>query len=274
MKTEDLVGMLILGTWLGMLGLEALFPARAYPRVRGWRWWGALSFLVLMSLNAGLPLLLPAVFFEHSLLKLAELPIAVGAVLGLVVNTGVGYVYHRFCHRFDFMWRWFHQLHHSAPRLDIASSTMFHPFEITAYVMLQMVVLVPVLGLSPEAAAFAGYLGALYSLFQHWNVRTPRWLGYVIQRPESHGVHHEQGVHAYNYGDLPLWDLLFGTFRNPRQFTGNVGFGADQHRRVGSMLIGRDVSLGTGTAALQTRVLQSAPLGAIRELPPQPAIGH
>lgn len=252
MKTEDLVGILILGTWLGMLGLEALFPARAYPRVRGWRWWGAAAFLVLMSLNAGLPLLLPAVFFEHSLLGLAELPIAVGAVLGLVVNTGVGYVYHRLCHRFDFMWRWLHQLHHSAPRIDIASSTMFHPFEIAAYVMLQMVVLVPVLGLSPEAAAFAGYLGAFYSFFQHWNVRTPTWLGYLIQRPESHGMHHEQGVHAYNYGDLPLWDVLFGTFRNPAQFTGDVGFGGTAHTRVFSMLFGRDVSCGTGTQVLQS----------------------
>lgn len=262
MKIEDLIGILIVGTWLGMLVLESLFPARAYPRVRGWRWWGALAFLVLISLNAGLPLLLPAVFFEHSLLKLAGLPIAVGAVLGLVVNTGVGYVYHRLCHRFDFMWRWFHQLHHSAPRIDIASSTMFHPFEITAYVMLQMVVLVPVLGLSAEAAAFAGYLGAFYSLFQHWNVRTPTWLGYVIQRPESHGVHHEQGVHAFNYGDLPLWDLLFGTFRNPRQFTGDVGFGGNQHTRLGSMLIGRDVSAGTGTQTLQSRATTAPQIAA------------
>ena len=55
-------------------------------------------------------------------------------------------------------------------------------------------------------------------------------------------------MHARNYGDLPLWDLLFGTFSNPRAFTGEVGFSPGSHRRVGSMLIGRDVSQGSGTA--------------------------
>ena len=45
--------------------------------------------------------------------------------------------------------------------------------------------------------------------------RTPRWLGYVIQRPEAHGLHHELGEHRRNYSDFPLWDMLTGTFVNP-----------------------------------------------------------
>ena len=52
-------------------------------------------------------------------------------------------------------------------------------------------------------------------LLYHWNVSTPAWLGYLIQRPESHCVHHQHGLHRYNYADLPVWDMLFGTFRNP-----------------------------------------------------------
>ena len=66
-------------------------------------------------------------------------------------------------------------------------------------------------------------MSAFYALFQHWNVRTPRWLGYIIQRPESHGLHHELGVHARNYSDFPLWDILMGTFVNPASFDGDVG---------------------------------------------------
>lgn len=61
-------------------------------------------------------------------------------------------------------------------------------------------------------------------MFQHANIRTPRWLGYLIQRPESHAVHHGRGIHRYNYADLPLWDIIFGTFRNPETATGEVGF--------------------------------------------------
>ena len=60
-------------------------------------------------------------------------------------------------------------------------------------------------------------------MFQHWNVCTPRWLGYILQRPESHGLHHELGIHGRNYSDFPLWDSLMGTFVNPDTFEGEVG---------------------------------------------------
>ena len=72
-------------------------------------------------------------------------------------------------------------------------------------------------------------------------MRTPHWLGYVLQRPESHCVHHEAGLHAYNYADLPLIDMLFGTFRNPRTWSARCGLGEEQEQRVGAMLAGVDV---------------------------------
>ena len=88
--------------------------------------------------------------------------------------------------------------------------------------LLQLFVTVIVLGLEPLAAAVIGYLVAFNGFFQHWNVRTPQWLGYLIQRPESHCVHHRMGVHYYNYSDFPPWDMLFGTFRNPREVHGRL----------------------------------------------------
>jgi hypothetical protein len=80
------------------------------------------------------------------------------------------------------------------------------------------------------------------AMFQHANLNTPAWMGYFIQRPESHGIHHERGIHRYNYSDLPLWDIVFGTFRNPKTFAGEVGFEWGSSRRVGALLLGRDVS--------------------------------
>lgn len=67
------------------------------------------------------------------------------------------------------------------------------------------------------------------------------WVGYLIQRPEAHSVHHARGLHAYNYGNVPVWDLLFGTFRNPSGFNAEQGFWDGASARVGSMLMGRDV---------------------------------
>lgn len=250
MKPEEIAVVAILTTWLGMLALEAAFPARSYPRVRGWRLAGALYLLGYFAVGTLVPLLLPERVFELSIVNGAKLGVFGGAAAGYLVVTFVGYCYHRACHRFDVLWRGLHQLHHSAPRLDIGGSMVFHPLEMAAYTLIQLGTAVA-LGLDPRAAAVLGYVGAFYSLFQHLNVRTPRWLGYFIQRPEAHGLHHERGVHASNYGDLPIWDVLFGTFRNPDRFEGEVGFGSGAHRRVLSMLIGRDVSGGTGTAALQ-----------------------
>ncbi|NOJ44259.1 hypothetical protein [Bradyrhizobium australiense] len=42
-------------------------------------------------------------------------------------------------------------------------------------------------------------------------------------------------MHAYNYGDPPIWAILFGTFRNPASFEGAVGFDQPANR-LGAML--------------------------------------
>src|SRR3546814_7488520 len=79
-------------------------------------------------------------------------------------------------------------------------------------------------------------------MFQHANIKTPHWLGYLIIRPESHTLHHQRGVHRHNYCDLPLWDMIFGTFRNPRYWEGEAGFYDGASRRIGAMLIGKERS--------------------------------
>jgi sterol desaturase/sphingolipid hydroxylase (fatty acid hydroxylase superfamily) len=109
-------------------------------------------------------------------------------------------------------------------------------------IALQTFVTVIVLGLEPVAAALVGYLIAFNGMFQHWNVRTPQWVGYIIQRPEAHCVHHRLGFHYYNFADLSVIDMVFGTFRNPRQFLGECGFEADADRHLGAMLVLRDVN--------------------------------
>jgi sterol desaturase/sphingolipid hydroxylase (fatty acid hydroxylase superfamily) len=106
---------------------------------------------------------------------------------------------------------------------------------------LSSAILYLVAGLGPAAAAGGVLLSGLAELVYHWNIRTPYWLGFLFQRPESHCIHHEKGVHSFNYSDLPLWDMLFGTFRNPREWNAQCGFEPAQELRFGEMLIGRDV---------------------------------
>jgi sterol desaturase/sphingolipid hydroxylase (fatty acid hydroxylase superfamily) len=134
-----------------------------------------------------------------------------------------------------------HQLHHSAERMDVFGSAYFHPFEIIESNVIGIVLFNLVLGLTPEAAALSTIWQAFNGIFQHGNIKTPVWLGYLIQRPEAHGVHHTRGIHGFNYSNLPLWDLVFGTFRNPAVWDGDAGFYPGSTNKTVPMLLGRDV---------------------------------
>jgi sterol desaturase/sphingolipid hydroxylase (fatty acid hydroxylase superfamily) len=133
-------------------------------------------------------------------------------------------------------------MHHSAERIDIWGALYFHPFDTLGFTFVGSLALVLGFGVSAEAAIVINLVATFMGLFQHANIRTPRWLGYVIQRPESHNCHHERGVHARNYGDLPLFDMIFGTFHNPKEFTGQVGFFDGGSRKIGAMLVGKVVA--------------------------------
>jgi sterol desaturase/sphingolipid hydroxylase (fatty acid hydroxylase superfamily) len=140
------------------------------------------------------------------------------------------------------LWRWFHQMHHSAERMDIWGAFYFHPFDMLGWALLGSLALVLGAGLTAEAAIVVAILSTFCTMFQHANINTPRWLGYLITRPESHSVHHQRGHHAQNYGDIPLFDILLRTFNNPQTWEGEVGFYEGGSQRMGAMLIGREIT--------------------------------
>ncbi|HJV68005.1 sterol desaturase family protein [Ideonella sp.] len=242
MSTEDLIGLMIPMMWLAMLAWEAIAPARPWPVIRWWRTKSFAFFVMLMGLNAVLPSLLPPGLTEHHLVDGRRLGVVGGVLLGLPAFTLATALLHRLYHHVDLLWRWVHQLHHAPQRLDVAGAVVFTPQEVVFNVALFQLVVVFILGLDPLAAAILGALTAFYGLFQHFNIRTPTWLGWFIQRPEAHGVHHRRGFHAYNYSDFPPWDMLMGTWRNPREFHGQVGFEGEPTARITPMLVGRDAN--------------------------------
>jgi sterol desaturase/sphingolipid hydroxylase (fatty acid hydroxylase superfamily) len=237
---EAIVPLLIPTTFVLFLVLERVFPARPLPKVKGWLLLGFVAFVVSGLINALLPPLAVGLLGGKSLLHLSGLGSWLGAVVAFIIADFASYVLHRTMHNSHFIWRWTHQMHHSAERMDIAGGVYFHPFDIAIQTVVTSLA-VAALGVTADAAALAGYIGFFYAMFQHLNVRTPRWLGYVIQRPEAHSVHHARGVHAYNYGNFPLSDILFGTFRNPAEFMPEGGFWDGASAKIGAMLIGRDV---------------------------------
>lgn len=219
---------------------EYLKPARWQPRLPLWRLRGALFFMLFAATSFYLPLVLPPAWFEAGLLPGDALGVAGGALVGYLATTLVGYAWHRSVHRVPLLWRAFHQMHHAPQRLDVSSAAIFHPSEMVFYTLMPLAVTTLVLGLDPLAASFVGLLATFNAVFQHANLATPRWLSWLMQRPEAHSIHHAE--HNHNFSDFPLWDRLFGSYREPDGFRAQAGFGPLTATQWVAMALGRDLS--------------------------------
>jgi len=222
-----------------MILVERVRPGRNWRRVPGW--WGRAALLN----GAQVALVFVGVWTWDRWMSGSRPwrysgPELAGPWLGYVIITFVFYWWHRARHDLSFLWRWLHQVHHSPQRIEVITSFYKQPIEIMTNGLITSSILFWLVGLDPWASSQAILLTGLAELFYHWNVKTPYWLGFIIQRPESHCVHHQQDHHRQNYADLPLWDMLFGTFHNPRDWDALCGFAGDAERELGALLIGKE----------------------------------
>jgi sterol desaturase/sphingolipid hydroxylase (fatty acid hydroxylase superfamily) len=238
----DPVSLTVLGLYGALILLEALFPARTLPQVRGWKTRALVVFAFYFFLSSYLPLFWSDTLARYQLFDLEALNPFVGAGVGILVYELLVYVWHRTMHRVHWIWRSFHQMHHSAERVDSFGAFYFSPLDTVGFTFLTSLTLSVVVGLSAQAVTYFLYAAMFLAVFQHLNVRTPQWLGYIVQRPESHSVHHGRGIHQYNYSDLPLFDILFGTFRNPKEFVSESGFYDGASAKVPQLLVFRDIA--------------------------------
>jgi sterol desaturase/sphingolipid hydroxylase (fatty acid hydroxylase superfamily) len=134
----------------------------------------------------------------------------------LIANIGA-YVGHRLEHQIPFLWR-FHSVHHSIAEMDWLAAARLHPLD---QVVTKVLTIVPLYLLGFSKATFGAYLGlaTFHAVLIHANVRFKfgplRWL---ITSPQFHHWHHSNDPQAHNKnfaGELPVLDLLFGTFYLP-----------------------------------------------------------
>ena len=237
MKALEIIPLAVPLLYIIIFISEAKFEARKFPTVKNWKNIGFTFFILLLLMSLIIPMILPMTWFATN--SLFNLNVSDGAdiIIGLLLSTFCGYWFHRAEHQWDFMWRSFHQIHHSAERVDVAGAFYTHPLEPLAKMSIGAIVSVFILGLNPLSVVIVSTFSGLLSIFQHWNIKTPYWLGFIIPRPESHCLHHEYNVHARNYGDLPIWDMIFGTFNNPHSLKAiEVGFGGNKLSQLKNML--------------------------------------
>ena len=222
--------------------IERLFPGWRLPKVRTW----PIRVIAINILQLGVVLLAGVTwekwFSSFSLFDLsAHVPPVAGGLIAYFIATFIFYWWHRWRHEVDALWRLFHQIHHSPQRIEVITSFYKHPGEMVVNSLIGSLLVYTVMGLSVEGGMAYTACTALGEFFYHTNIRTPRWIGYFFQRPEMHRVHHQYGRHKNNYGDIVWWDMLFGTYENPKEFKGTCGFDENNELRLREMLLYRDV---------------------------------
>ena len=216
------VGFFQFSIFLIFFTLERLLPARKHERASFFYSWN-------MAVNA-----FAIVWFSGVLLLWGNLPDGVvNTELGVFGNALVfyliwsfcGYWWHRVRHANRFLWNKIHKFHHSPPAMEAAVAFFKHPFEYGSNSIL-ITLIAWFFGFPAEAIIIGLTIEGTLEVFHHSNIKLPRWLrfiGYVIQTPDMHLVHHERGLHRYNYATC-IWDTVFGTVYIPDRWEGKQGF--------------------------------------------------
>jgi sterol desaturase/sphingolipid hydroxylase (fatty acid hydroxylase superfamily) len=156
-------------------------------------------------------------FYENGHGPLSELPLWLQAIIFLVASDFLLYWTHRLFHTGE-MWK-YHAVHHSSEELDWISAARFHPVNIfLGSVAVDVILLLA--GISPNVMLFVGPFTTAHSAFVHANLNwTLGPFKYVLASPVFHRWHHtsEAAGGGTNFaGTFPVIDLMFGTFRMPK----------------------------------------------------------
>jgi sterol desaturase/sphingolipid hydroxylase (fatty acid hydroxylase superfamily) len=159
------------------------------------------------------PLWLPTLALRPLVMSQPGWLMAVETVLLLDILI---YWTHRLSHTVGFLWR-FHSIHHSSERMDWISGIRQHPVD--GVIIGVPVLAMAVAGFQLEVVGAVAVIQIVIGLFAHANVRWRlRPLHKIVMTPEFHHWHHAnhpESIHTNFSVFLPVWDLIWGTYRMP-----------------------------------------------------------
>lgn len=165
------------------------------------------------------------------LLNWIQLPLWADILAALFLMDFFGqYAPHYAMHKIKWMWK-FHMIHHSDTKVDVTTGTRHHPGE---WLFREAATIVGALVIGLPIGMYFLYrsVSAIFTHFNHANIRVPMWLdkpiSWVLVSPNMHKVHHhyKRPYTDTNYANIfSLWDRIFGTFayEDPR----NLHYGLD-----------------------------------------------
>jgi sterol desaturase/sphingolipid hydroxylase (fatty acid hydroxylase superfamily) len=146
-----------------------------------------------------------------------DLPAWLAVLLAVIALDFVLYLQHVLFHALPFLWR-LHRVHHADLDIDVTTGLRFHTLEIILSLGIKAAAIV-LLGAPALAVLIFEVLLNATSMFNHANVKLPRWLDVILRlllvTPDMHRVHHSADARETNsnFGfNLPWWDYLLGTY--------------------------------------------------------------
>ena len=217
---------------LVLLGFERVLPYRREWSIRGdGEIWRDLGHGVLytslggnvaqLAVLSGLPAVLSRLGFAAGLgIWPSSSPLLVQIVTVVVLGDLLEYWYHRLAHTVSWLWP-LHAIHHTPIRLHALKGPRHH---VVYFVGRGVLVWAPLLliGVPPQLVTWQFASVVLVGSLAHANIafRIPAFVHRVLVTPEVHRIHHsiEASQGNSNYSTvLPLWDLLFGSYIDPRR---------------------------------------------------------
>lgn len=231
---------IILSTLLFLIWERAL-PGRTLPYSKFWYIRAIIANMSQLLLTMLVGKLWIIFSSRWSLLSFSEIKIPIlEGFFAWLIGTFVFYWWHRLRHK-NGWWQIFHQIHHSPSRIEVITSFYKHPLEIFVGLIISSAIIFPLLGCSLIGGLWYNCFAATGEYFYHANIKTPKWLRYFIQTPELHSIHHQLDVHKYNFSDLPVWDKIFGTYKDSVSFSNACGFPKNNELKIWKMLRFKDV---------------------------------
>src|SRR6202521_4752792 len=156
-------------------------------------------------------------FYDNGHGPLSELPLWLQGLLFLVLSDFMLYWLHRLFHGGGFLE--YHAIHHSSEDLDWISAARFHPVNLFAGTIAVDVILL-LAGISPNVMLWVGPFTTFHSAFVHdnlyWSLGPFIYVRATLVFDLCHHTALKEGGNTNFAVTFPIWFILFGTFRMPK----------------------------------------------------------
>ena len=143
----DPASIIVISIFFILIITEAVIPARNLSPIKFWRIKGITAFFIYFFISSYLPLIWNNYLADYKIFNLTFLGDYWGGLTALLLYELGVYVWHSSMHKNQILWRVFHQMHHSAERVDTYGAFYFSLMDMIGFTLLTSLAMVWIAGL-------------------------------------------------------------------------------------------------------------------------------